>query len=374
MDNNDASPGQKGKVRTNEKFSSISSLNHLDGIINAMPYPVLVLNEKRQIIVSNREAIKKLKATDLSEFLGKRPGDALNCTNALETEKGCGYSNSCQLCGIYTTILKSQKEKKQIQDDCRIIALNIDSFEFHNFEITAAPIYLEQQEYTVLTLLDNTSLKKKEMMERLFFHDILNTAGNIKNFTELILNNPNRKTREDMLRIIENLSGALVEEIMGQKSISEAEDGDLSLNYEYIKSDELLKLISNQYQHYLRKNNSVIIDNVDTDITFYSDRGIITRVLNNMTKNAIESSAEGEIIRIGAYLNGNILTFRVNNRGIIPDSVKKQIFHKGFSTKDKGRGYGTYSMKLLGEKYLKGKVYFTSNESEGTTFYLDINI
>mgnify|MGYP006293419399 CR=1 len=37
------------------------------------------------------------------------------------------------------------------------------------------------------------------------------------------------------------------------------------------------------------------------------------------------------------------------------------LFKRSFSTKGVGRGIGTYSMKLFGEKYLKGKVDFKNS-------------
>ncbi len=45
-----------------------------------------------------------------------------------------------------------------------------------------------------------------------------------------------------------------------------------------------------------------------------------------------------------------------------------QMFHRSFSTKGTGRGLGTYSMKLLSERYLGGSVTFRSIPGEGTTF------
>ena len=43
--------------------------------------------------------------------------------------------------------------------------------------------------------------------------------------------------------------------------------------------------------------------------------------------------------------------------------------YRSFSTKaDTGRGIGTYSMRLFGQRYLGGRVDFTSEEPEGTTF------
>jgi sensor histidine kinase regulating citrate/malate metabolism len=46
------------------------------------------------------------------------------------------------------------------------------------------------------------------------------------------------------------------------------------------------------------------------------------------------------------------------------------MFQRSFSTKGSDRGLGTYSMKLLGERYLHGEVEFTTSQEEGTTFRL----
>ncbi len=50
-------------------------------------------------------------------------------------------------------------------------------------------------------------------------------------------------------------------------------------------------------------------------------------------------------------------------------NIQLDLFKRSFSTKAPGRGWGTYSMKLLTEKYLGGKIEFTSTEEDGTTFY-----
>jgi signal transduction histidine kinase len=54
----------------------------------------------------------------------------------------------------------------------------------------------------------------------------------------------------------------------------------------------------------------------------------------------------------------------------MPSSVQRQVFNRSFSTKGAGRGLGTYSVKLLTERYLKGKAGFTSSEADGTTFFV----
>ncbi len=52
----------------------------------------------------------------------------------------------------------------------------------------------------------------------------------------------------------------------------------------------------------------------------------------------------------------------------MPREVQLQIFQRSFSTKGLGRGLGTYSVRLLTERYLKGSVSFTSSAEFGTTF------
>jgi sensor histidine kinase regulating citrate/malate metabolism len=52
--------------------------------------------------------------------------------------------------------------------------------------------------------------------------------------------------------------------------------------------------------------------------------------------------------------------------------VQLQLFQRSFSTKGKGRGLGTYSIKLLTENYLKGKVRFETRRESGTTFFIKI--
>ena len=53
--------------------------------------------------------------------------------------------------------------------------------------------------------------------------------------------------------------------------------------------------------------------------------------------------------------------------------VQLQLFQRSFSTKGESRGIGTYSIKLLIENYLKGKVSFVSNKTVGTVISIELN-
>jgi len=62
----------------------------------------------------------------------------------------------------------------------------------------------------------------------------------------------------------------------------------------------------------------------------------------------------------------------VRNPTVMPRDVQLQVFQRSFTTKGSGRGLGTYSMKLLADRFLNGKVSFTSVAGIGTEFRITI--
>ena len=107
----------------------------------------------------------------------------------------------------------------------------------------------------------------------------------------------------------------------------------------------------------------------DTISLIRTDPDLLLRILGNMVKNALEATPKGGTVKIWHEQKDSMHGYCVHNHGVIPEKIALQIFQRSFTTKkEQGRGIGTYSMKLIGEKYLGGKVTFTSSEKEGTVF------
>jgi signal transduction histidine kinase len=107
-----------------------------------------------------------------------------------------------------------------------------------------------------------------------------------------------------------------------------------------------------------------------SDVEFESDEVLVRRVLGNMVKNALEAVGRHGTVTIGCETGPGGPVFSVNNPGVMDRETVNQIFQRSFSTKGRGRGLGTYGMKLFAERYLGGRVWFESNRERGTTFFL----
>ena len=120
--------------------------------------------------------------------------------------------------------------------------------------------------------------------------------------------------------------------------------------------------------HALARNRAIRIAEDSQDVVIYTDDSILRRVLQNMLKNALEASQRGGTITAGCRDAGEEVEFWVHNPEAMPEPVRLQVFQRSFSTKGIGRGLGTYSMRLLSERYLKGTVTFDSGAENGTIF------
>ena len=152
-----------------------------------------------------------------------------------------------------------------------------------------------------------------------------------------------------------------------------AEGNELPVRPITVHSRELLQQVLDNYAELAVPRRCQLQLHADApDPTLHADITILSRVLGNMVKNAIEASSAGEVITASCRLADSTVTFSVHNPATIPQEVQLQLFKRSFSTKGAGRGLGTYSMLLLTEKYLKGRVWFTSADGEGTTFFVSV--
>ncbi len=326
---------------------------------------VLVLNKERQIILANDKFYKFIGARDSGTFLGQRFGEALQCVHAHESAGGCGTSEFCRACGAIGAILSSQLGNVSAQEwhlTRREVVEPLD------LRVYASPLRENDYQFTIFAVSDISHEKRRRALERIFFHDVLNTAGGLRGFIEL-LKHSEPKDAEELRTPILELAQQLVEEIKAQRDLVAAENNELSITFVPTRSALFMQEIREAYKnHDAAHLRSIEVDPDAADIEFLTDPTLLRRVVGNMVKNGLESSGENETVRLTCRSSKTGIEFLVHNPRFMPRHVQLQVFQRSFSTKGPNRGLGTYSMKLLGEQYLRGKVSFTSLPDIGTTF------
>ncbi len=354
------------EIQTQSAF--FSTLPYLRQLADGLPTVFLALNTHRQIVFGN-QALADLAGRKRPEDLyGLRPGEALHCIHSDETEGGCGTTEFCKTCGAARAILAAIGGRKNVQE-CRITTHDGQSLDLR---AVAAPL-MDGNGFVSFAVEDISHEKRRRALERIFFHDVLNTAGGVQGLTELLKEEPDPREAGELIDMIRTGAHTLIEEINAQKALSAAETGDLVVEPETVRSDDLLKEVIGLYENHLASKERRIMLHPDTQpIEFTSDRTLVSRVLGNMTKNALEASSAGQTVTLGARRRKDGVELSVHNPGLMPRDSQLQVFQRSFSTKGKGRGLGTYSIKLLTERYLKGRASFTSTEDEGTTFFISL--
>lgn len=334
-------------------------------IIEKIPYPILILNSLRQIIYYNNALVEGFSELADKVIFGLRPGEVFRCAHSFENE-GCGTTKFCRTCGAVHAIAASLAGRQDIEE-CKIITYNDEAYDFR---VWAYPKTIQNEKFVIFTLIDISHEKRREMMERIFYHDILNTANGIQGFLKLYFIEDDNK--DDIIQSALNFTQILVDEINSQRIISLAESGQLETSPESFSLTDMISEIIELYKFQLDFKKINIKLSIDKNIQLTTDKILLRRVILNLLKNAIEASSESSLIKIEAFRENKTIVIKVFNQQIMPEEVKLQIFKRSFSTKGKGRGLGTYSIKLLTEKFLKGTVSFISEEGYGTEFAISI--
>lgn len=355
-------------------FKNDENLRCIQTLLNSNSHISAIVNRKKEIILSNEHLVEIAGLESLERVIGGRPGEALSCIHFLGGQ-ACSSTVSCKFCGINHTIHDSQVHNKQVSNECRITTRVNGRMISHDFQVTCTPIYFNDDQYTLLHLVDISSEKRNEMLEKLFFHDLLNHLGGLSGIVQVLKTENKQPELNEFIDLLDLIGEMTIEDIQTQRFLKAAENENLILNIRDHSAYEIVESIRKQIEfHPAMKTKKMVFCAECPDFVFKTDGSLLKRILVNMVKNAAEASAENGIISIICNTKPGLTIFSVHNAGTIPEDISLQIFQRSFSTKGNGRGLGTYSMKVFGENYLKGKVYFTSEATAGTTFTIELPI
>jgi len=226
----------------------------------------------------------------------------------------------------------------------------------------------------LVTFIDISDEKRRKLLEKIFFHDLLNTASAIDGLVEVLHQADYEPASvREIVPLINRGSRQLIEEILAQRILTQAEHGDLQVSPAALDARGLLDEVAAVFAgHKSAHGRTLRVGESTVTAALTTDPVLLRRVLGNLVKNAFEAAAHGSSVTLGGRPAGERYVFTVNNPESMPPDIQLQVFQRFFSTRGTNRGLGTYSVKLLVERYLKGRVSFTVTAGEGTTFLVDL--
>ena len=336
----------------------------LSALLDAVDAVLVVLGGRREIVAHNGKAVD---AATVTQVVGIRLGEAIGCVNA--SPGGCATARECETCGALGSILRSQEQERPVESECLIRRTDGAALEIL---VRATPIELSGAPFTAVSLRDISAEKRRDAYEQIFFHDVLNTVAGLRGWSLRMQRTSDPEKTVTAAERIDVLSRRIERDIQDHRALVLAERGALVAECVPVEVAAAFAELETVFASAASAEGRLLeILPPPAGARLETDPALLLRILVNMTRNALEAVPERGCVRVSCDREPGALRLAVWNDGVIPPAVQARIFQRSFSTKAaRGRGLGTYSMKLLGEKHLGGEVDFLSTIEDGTTFWI----
>lgn len=309
-----------GRILYNVKADTTQQEKYYELILNCVNTGLLVLSDSGAVYQKNNEALHLL---GLNVFTHVRQLSRVD-TGLMEILSSCRAGDKLQ-----TTF---SNERETI-----------------NLSIRVSDITVRKEHLRILALNDiHTELDDKEIdswirLTRVLTHEIMNSVTPITSLSDTLLSLAKTKDEEicNGLQTISATGKGLLAFVESYRRFTRIPSPEPSLFYVRAFIDRMVELAKHQNT---AGNIAFSVDILPADLILYADENLISQVIINLLKNAIQAlgnQADGHI-GIRAYCNESeeILIEIKNNGPAIPPEVADHIFIPFFTTKEGGSGIG----------------------------------
>lgn len=309
-----------GHILYNVKSETAQQEKYYELILDCINTGVLVLNDNGAIYQKNNEALRLLGLNVLTHIR--------------------------QLSKVDVTLMQKVEfcrtgEKLQITFNNERGTVNLS--------IRVSDITIRKEHLRILALSDiNSELDEKEIdswirLTRVLTHEIMNSVTPITSLSDTLLSLSDTHDEEirSGLQTISTTGKGLLAFVESYRRFTRIPTPEPSLFYVKAFIDRMVELARHQNTC---KNITFHTDISPADLIVYADENLISQVVINLLKNAIQAigtQADGKI-EISARCNDSeeVLIEIKNNDPVIPPEIADHIFIPFFTTKEGGSGIG----------------------------------
>lgn len=233
--------------------------------------------------------------------------------------------------------------------------------------------------------LDREELEAWKKLMHVLVHEIMNSVTPMKTLTYSLYNIYEQNDKAINLKDLEIQD--IEDTYDGLKALNKRVQGLMQFVNSYRKLYKIPEAVFNNFylseiteeiqvlfKTELNEKNVDFKINGSRELKLFADKSLLTQVLINLIKNALEAfeNIEKPQIEINVSENKNKQIISISDNGIgIKNEILKDIFVPFFTTKNKGTGIGLYYSKLIILMH-KGTLRVSSEPDKGSTFTIHL--
>lgn len=221
----------------------------------------------------------------------------------------------------------------------------------------------------------------KDKFFSIIAHDLINPIGSFKEILSLMADSYEDFTEDERLSWIKRIlaysenSYNLLRNLLDW---SRSQRGAIKVNITRIDIKPFISEVIRSKQINADKKSIQIENKVNSNVFVNADVNLLTTVIRNLISNAIKFTNFGGLITISDDIVGDKIMIRVADNGVGMSvfqllnlfRIDQNISTEG-TDKEMGTGLGLILCKEFIDK-MKGEIYATSKQGEGTTFYITL--
>jgi hypothetical protein len=355
------------QTQITRQATNLSSSHTMNTLLQTAPDLLLIVNGHRQVVALNRAFTDALGIDDPEQALGLRFGEILNCRYAYDEPGGCGTTPYCPSCGAIIAMMAAIDDNRACERICALSAVRKGRTTDICLLVRSQPVTVDDSRWILVHAQDISQQQHWANMENEFLYDLDNMLCLVSNYSTYL---HDQAPSHEVLNKLKLSTDRVFRELKLQNRLKHHQQAPALANIERVNLQTIRNMVfSIVLYRSVMTGKSIAEDGPGEDCYLSTDPVLVSRVIINMLLNALEATELGGEVILRTIVDESRVTWQVWNSAHIPEKLQLRIFQKYFSTKTEiGKGHGTHTMKLLGEKYLGGTVAFVSNVAEGTTF------
>ena len=245
----------------------------------------------------------------------------------------------------------------------------------------ASVFTIQDKSYRIIAMddisheLDEREIDSWVRLTRVITHEMMNSLTPVTSLSESLLTLPGAQQDEELrqgLETIHTTGKGLVNFVMSYRKLTRLPSPEPTLFDVRPFLERMVQLAKHQHPS---PNVRITLEKVSEDLMAFADESMMTQVMTNLLKNAVQAigkTEEGEI-RLRAYVDAqDIIRIEVSNNGPkIDPEIAAQMFIPFFTTKEEGSGIGLSLSKQM-MRLQGGSISLLPYRNEWTTFVVTL--